>query len=373
MKIAIDVSRIVNEKAGIGRCTSELVRALLKIDKKNRYLLICTFIRGEKSKKALMETFAQKNVEIKYLKLPGKLKETIWHSRLPIVKKILAGADVYLAPTFLDVITNLAIPQVVIIHDLSTFRFPQHLGKKLAIYFDRQTEVATRLAKKIICISESTKRDLIKILHVEPKKIQVIYPGNALLPPAAANLPAGLKSRAYILTVGTLEPRKNFSSLFKAYALLPLELQEQHPLVVVGGKGWNTGEIFELILQLKLDDKVKFLGHVDDKVLAKLYQEAEIFVYPSLYEGFGLPVLEALGFGLPVITSNTSSLPEVVGEAGVLIDPTEPKSIARALQHLLEHKNIARKLSQAAFSQAKKFSWKTTAIDVLKLLESLVE
>jgi glycosyltransferase involved in cell wall biosynthesis len=144
-------------------------------------------------------------------------------------------------------------------------------------------------------------------------------------------------------------------------------------LVIVGAKGWNVGPIFELVEQLNLSDKIKFLGFTTDKVLAKLYKEAAVFCYPSLYEGFGLPVTEAMHFGLPVVTSNLSSLPEAAGKAALLVNPNEPKEISSALERLLEYQDEAQKLGQQAEIWAKKFNWPDSAREVLKLFQSLVK
>jgi len=373
MKIAIDVSRIANEKAGVGRYTANLVKTLIDKDTKNEYLLLCSFFRGDEEKRKIMSAYQRPNVKIKYLKLPGKFKESLWHSKLPLVERFLGDADVYLAPTFLDVISNLKIPQAVVIHDLSTFKYPEHLGKKQADYFNRQTRKAVKLAKKIIAISENTEKDLLEILKVPEQKIEVIYPGQSKFAEISPNLPAGLKEQSYVLYVGTVEPRKNLIGLFEAYALLAPTLQEKYPLVVVGAQGWNTGDTYRVFSALKLENKVKFLGYQPDKMLAKLYKEAAVFCYPSLYEGFGIPVLEAMEFSLPVVTSNISSLPEVAGEAAVLVDPSSSRSISEALQRLLEHKDEAEVLGKKAKIQAQKFDWQKTAQKVSKMLESLVK
>ncbi|MGA2667110.1 MAG: glycosyltransferase family 1 protein [Patescibacteria group bacterium] len=373
MKIAIDASRIANEKAGVGRYTADLIKSLLQLDRQNEYLLLGVFFRGEKAKKEIMKLYERPNVKIKYLKLPGKLKEAVWHSKAPIASKFLEDADIYLAPTFLDVIANLKIPQVVVIHDLSTFKYPEHLGEKLAPYFNKWTHEACRKATKIIAISKHTKKDIVEILKINEEKIVVIYPGVTEFPAPAAELPGKLVAKSYILSVGTVEPRKNLSGLFKAYALLPRALKEKYPLVIVGAKGWNVGPIFELVEQLNLSDKIKFLGFTTDKVLAKLYKEAAVFCYPSLYEGFGLPVTEAMHFGLPVVTSNLSSLPEAAGKAALLVNPNEPKEISSALERLLEYQDEAQKLGQQAEIWAKKFNWPDSAREVLKLFQSLVK
>lgn len=372
MRIAIDASRAINEKAGIGRYTLELIRHLLAVDQKNKYLLIFSFMRSSRRKEKIIKEFQKyPKVQTKVLHIPGQLKEKMWNWKLPWFKHLLGETDVFYGPSFLEVNLGLKIPQVVTIYDLTTFLFPKHLGKTMTERYNLKTQKACQKVQKIIAISRSTKDDLTKLLKVSATKIEVIYPGKNDLPSPANNLPKGLKSKSYILAVGTIEPRKNLIGLFKAYALLPIALQEKYPLVVAGAEGWNTGETFNCLKVLKLDNKVKFLGFVSDGVLSKLYKETALFVYPSLYEGFGFPVLEALSFGAPVITSNVSSLPEVAGKAAVLVDPNEPKSISNAIQKLLEHKEDADKLRLIAQKQADKFSWQMSAQETLKVFEGI--
>lgn len=372
MRIAIDASRAVNEKAGIGRYTLELIRHLLAVDQKNEYLLIFSFMRSNSHKEKIIKEFQKyPKVQTKVFHLPGHLKEKMWDWQLPWFKHWLGKTDIFYAPSFLEVNLGLKIPQVVTIYDLTTLLFPKHLGKTMTERYNLKTKRACQKVQKIIAISKSTKNDLIKLLKVPAAKIEVIYPGKNDLESPAANLPKGLKSKSYILAVGTIEPRKNLIGLFKAYALLPIALQEKYPLVVAGAEGWNTGETFNCLKVLKLEDKVKFLGFVSDGVLSKLYQETALFVYPSLYEGFGFPVLEALSFGVPVITSDISSLPEVAGSAAVLVEPRKSKSISNAIQKLLEHKEEADKLRHLAKKQADKFSWQKTAKETLKVFEEI--
>lgn len=372
MKIAIDASRAVNERAGIGRYTLELIKKLIEIDKDNQYLLFFSFMRSSIYKKKIIKEFQKyKNVEIKIFKIPGNLKEKVWGWKVSWFKRFLKGVDVYYAPSFLEVNLGLNLPQVVTIYDLTPFLFPEHLGKKLSDFFNLRTKQACEKAAKIIVISESTKNDLQKTLKVPESKLKVIYPGLNLLSTPSEKLPAGLKPKLYILTVGTLEPRKNLIGLFKAYVLLPPRIQRKYPLAIVGAKGWNTGETFEVYKKLKLEGKVKFLGYVSDAILANLYHHAAIFVYPSLYEGFGFPVLEALSYGIPVVTSNISSLPEVIGKAGLLVNPQDPKEITSAMQKLLEHKNERERLSRLSKAQAAKFNWQISAKQTLKIFDEL--
>lgn len=371
MKIAIDASRAVNEKAGIGRYALELVKKLVEIDQKNEYLLLFSFVKSDPLKLKIIKSFKGPNVSTKIYKIPGNVKEKVWGWKIPWFKYLLGKADVFYAPSFFEVNLGLKIPQVVTIYDLTTFLFPEHRGQEVSGRLNRRTRQACRKAAKIIAISEATGKDLVEKLKVAAAKIKVIYPGRNALAKPVKNLPASLKRGAYILSVGTLEPRKNLIGLFKAYALLPLRLRERYPLVVCGAKGWNTGEIFATLSKLKLEDKVKFLGFVSDGTLAKLYAEAAIFVYPSFYEGFGFPVLEALSFGTPVLTSNVSSLPEVAGQAAILVDPKETNAISRGIQQVLEHQEEACELKKRGKKQAQKFSWEKAAKEMIKVFEEV--
>jgi len=371
IKIAIDASRAINEQAGIGRYTRDLIKTMTLIDKKNQYLLFFSYWRKNPKKEREIKSFKAPNVKIKTLRLPGNFKEKAWLWKLPWYEKILEDADVFFAPSFLEVNFGLQIPQVMTIHDLTTFIWPEHRGREISQRLSKRTKDAARKVEKIIAVSGSTAKDALKYLKLSKAKIKVIYPGLTGLPEPAKTLPKGLKAKSFILFVGTIEPRKNLAGLFKAYALLPPPLQEKYPLAIVGAEGWNTGEIYETIKTLKLEGKIKFLGFVSDPVLAKLYQEAVVFVYPSFYEGFGLPVLEALSFKTAVLTSNTSSLPEVAGQAVLLIDPKDPKSITSGLQRLLEGKAERQLLQNEAEKQVKKFSWERAARETMRLLEEV--
>jgi len=369
MTIAIDVSRAVNEKAGVGKYTKNLVENLLKIDTEDDFLLFFNFWRNYKTKKQQAEIYKQAKTQIYCSRFPGLVKEGILRSHFGFYGKKLAKAQLFLAPTFLDIDLSLKIPQVVVIHDLSMFLFPQHLGQKKSDKYQQITKLACAKAQKIIAVSYSTKKDLTKILKVPEKKITVIYPGLIKFTKIAQNLPNNLKPKTYILTVGTVEPRKNLKNLLTAYSLLPMALKEKYPLVIVGAYGWNVSQDLKEVKDIK---NIIILGYIANDELAKLYKEARVFVYPSLYEGFGLPIIEAMQFGTPVITSNISSMPEVAGKAGILIDPKDPKNISQAIQNILEEKIDRNKLVKLSKDQANKFFWQDTAQETLKVMQDIV-
>jgi len=371
MKIAIDASRAVNEKAGIGRYTKEIVENLLKIDKKNKYVLIFSYFRRDQEKERYMESLKSSRAKVKFLKIPGSVKEETWRWKISWFDKFLEEPDVFFAPSFFEVNYGLKTPQVMTIHDLTTFLYPAHRGREVSTRLSNRAKEAARMSQKIISISQATAQDSEKFLDTSDTKIEVIYPGLSKLIYPSNNLPEGLIAKSYLLYVGTIEPRKNLVGLLQAYEMLPRKLQERYPLVIVGAKGWNTGRIYRIYQKLKSKENIKFMGFLPDSILAKLYKEAAVFVYPSFYEGFGLPVLEALGYGIPVITSNRSSLPEVTGDAAALIDPSDLKSIARAIQRLLGDSKMRLALGQKGRIQAKKFSWEKAANETLRVLEEV--
>jgi len=368
MRIAIDVSRAINEKAGIGRMTRELVKNIIK-DKNNQYILIFTYFRSHPDKIKQINSFKTPNVEIRTAKIPGNLKEMIWGKNLPLFNHLYKDADILLAPSFFEFKKGLKIPQVVIIYDLTTFLFPDQRGQKVSERLNKRTKLACRKSQKIIAISESTKKDLIKLLKIPQEKIAVIYPGLNKFSKIIPVLPKrfALHPKRYILFVGTIEPRKNLKTLLFAYRLLPVAMRGKYPLIIVGAKGWNNDEELKIVGNTQ---GVNWLGYVSDHILAKLYREAAVLAYPSLYEGFGFPVIEAMQFGTPVVTANRSSLPEAAGSAGVQITPLDKKALARALQSVLEGKNNAQEAKKRR-EQANRFNWGKTAQQVIQLLEGV--
>jgi len=360
MKIAINASRAINEKAGVGRVADKLIQNLLEIDSKDQYLLLFNFFRNREIKNQAAMVFIRPNSQIKISHWPGGLQEYWFSCNIP---KSLA-ADVYLAPTFLDFQIGLNIPQVVIIHDLTNFTHPEHAGQEISERYQQKTRQAAQKAAQIITVSESTKQDVIKILKVDPSKIKVVYPGNTKFP-SGGKIPQYLTPNCYLLFVGTIEPRKNLIGLLRAYSLLPTALRKKYPLVIVGGKGWNNNRELQEIGQTP---GVKWLGYVSDADLGALYKNAKVFAFPSLYEGFGIPVIEAQQFGVPVITSNISSLPEACGEGGVLIGPEDPEDIATALEKILTNEKLYQNLSRKALDNSQKFSWTKSAEKTLEVL-----
>jgi glycosyltransferase involved in cell wall biosynthesis len=255
-------------------------------------------------------------------------------------------------------------PSVITIHDLSFLFYPHNFPASKRLYLRTFTRLSVRRARRVIAISENTRRDVVQQYGILPEKVDKIYYG---LDPIFQPLPAGQVAdfrrqrglpERFILFVGTLEPRKNVARLIDAYAQLP---SHDPPLLLVGGKGWLYDAILRRVEELNLTDKVHFVGYVPGEELPWWYNAADLFVYPSVYEGFGLPPLEAMACGAPVITSNISSLPEVVGEAGLLIDPEDIQAMAEAMERVLADEDLPEAMRAAGLAQARRFSWQEAA------------
>jgi glycosyltransferase involved in cell wall biosynthesis len=257
-----------------------------------------------------------------------------------------------------------SVPFVVTVHDLSFLLYPEGFRKPNRLYLTSFTRWSVQRARRVIAVSDSTRRDVVRLYGISPDKVDVVHNG---VDPCFQPLPAseitafkvkqGLPER-FLLFVGTLEPRKNVIRLIESYAQLPAD---RPPLMLVGGKGWLYDEIFARVETLGLGDNVRFAGFVPPEDLPKWYNAATLFVYPSLYEGFGLPPLEAMACGTPVVTSTASSLPEVVGPAGLSVDPTDTEALTEAMDQVLRDQDLQDKMRAAGLVQAQGFSWQETA------------
>jgi glycosyltransferase involved in cell wall biosynthesis len=268
---------------------------------------------------------------------------------------------------------------VVTIHDLAFRRYPEVLTADARRYFEQATAAAVRRADAIVTVSEQTRQDLISDYGVASDRVYRVYNGVA-----SRFCPGDSKETArervsqtygldtpYIFFLGTLEPRKNAEGLIQAFHRLYQEGLTDLTLVLAGGKGWLYDTIFETVATLDIEDRVRFLDHVPDEDLPDLYRAAQVFAWPSFYEGFGLPVLEAMACGTPVVTSNTSSLPEVTGDAALLVDPHRPDEIASAIGSLFEDQALLEDLQLRGLRQAAQFSWHRCAKQTLDVYHTI--
>ncbi len=260
-------------------------------------------------------------------------------------------------------------PTVVTVHDIAFERFPDHYPASQTRYLSTLTRISARRATRVIAVSDATRRDLIEFYGIPDQRIAVVDNGIDeffRVPPAesseAFRCQHGLPGQ-FLLFVGTLQPRKNLEGLLQAYALIARKLD--WPLVVIGGAGWLHSPIQRTVRRLGLANRVRFEGYVDAIELPGWYAAATIFTFPSHYEGFGLPVLEAMACGTPVITSTTSSLPEVAGDSAVLVNPSSPTQIAHAILELAENDGRRRELAERGLRRAAGYSWERTARETL--------
>jgi glycosyltransferase involved in cell wall biosynthesis len=257
---------------------------------------------------------------------------------------------------------------IVTLYDLSFYLYPEYFRPLQRLYLQIGTRISARRAQRIITISESTKRDAVRLLNLDVNSIDVAMPGvdAVFFKPIDANALAQFRREKnlpdhFVLFLGTREPRKNIPSLLRAFALAKRRLQVPHYIVLAGGRGWMDQDIPQVLAETGLTNEVIFPGFVPDKELPFWYRAADVFVYPSQYEGFGMPALEALASGTPVITSNVSSLPEAVGNAALLIDPKSPEEIADALVRVLNDEALRYEMQARGVQHARQFTWTRAA------------
>jgi glycosyltransferase involved in cell wall biosynthesis len=288
-----------------------------------------------------------------------------------------AGVDLLHALAFVGPVVA-PCPFIVTVYDLSFLRYPEAFRPLNRLYLTHFTASSVKRASAIIAISESTRQDLITLLGAPPERTHTIYCGvdAAFRPLPAAEVAAFKQARqlpnTFVLFLGTLEPRKNLGGLLRAYGQWRQADPFAPPLLIAGGQGWYYAQIYELVKTLHLAEHVHFTGYVPQADLPLFYNAAALFVYPSHFEGFGLPVLEAMACGTPVITSNLSSLPEVAGEAALLVDPTDTVALAEAMAEVMDSPARRADLGQQALARAAQFSWQQTTLQTVALYRQVI-
>ncbi len=350
MKIAIDVSQMCYEGTGVARYVYGLTKALLLAGSKHEFLLYAGVFRRRAYFKALARTLPWSQASWRLLPLPPKVA-SLTLNLFPIrVEWLLGKVDVVHTSDWVE--PSSKSPSVTTIHDLVFKQYPETVDPLILRAQTRRLAKIVADDSMIIADSKSTKNDLMKIYNLNEARIKVIYPGiDSIYKPQSKKEIDRVKNTynlpdQYIFSLGTQEPRKNLPRLVEAVRGLDL------PLVIAGRHGWG--------------DHTQTLGFVPDADLPALYSGAAVFAYPSLYEGFGFPVLEAMACGTPVVTSNLSSLPEVAGDAGVLIDPTDVDSIRSGIKLAIKNRDS---LIKKGLKQAKNFTWEKTAKQVLEVYE----
>lgn len=367
MRIAIDYTPALRQGAGIGRYTRGLVDGLRALSPADSItLLVAADAAGQGA--AAAPPFS-----IRRIPLTGRQQAVLWHRlHLPLPADWFAGdVDIYHSPDF--VLPPLRRARgVMTVHDLSFLRAPECADPGLRRYLERAVPHALRRAARILADSSSTRHDLLTLLGIDAARIDVVYPGvgPAYQPVTDTAQRQTVRQRygldrPFILSVGTLEPRKNYERLIQAYAAAQAAARLPHQLVIAGGRGWLYQSIFDTVEQSGLGSSVRFLGYVAETDLPTLYSLADIFVFPSRYEGFGIPVIESMACGAPVIAANNSSLPEAAGDAALLVAAEDVDGLAHALLRLLADDALRTTLRQRGFSQAARFTWASAAQSLL--------
>lgn len=371
MIIGIDVRMLARgTRSGIEEYTINLLSNMISLDNNIEYRL---FYNGYKKTKLEYDFLKAPNVQLKEFKIPNRpLDASFQFLNYPKIDRMLGDIDLFFSPHIFSSSVSKKCRTLTTFHDLSFENYPEFYSTgKNYWHFSMNPKKQARTADKIIAVSQSTKDDLINIYNIEPKKIKVIYSG--------INQESGIMNHEseiskvrrkynlpekYILYLGTLEPRKNIIGLIKAFEILNTKYQ----LVIAGSKGWLYKDIFKTVQNSPAKNDIIFTGYIDDKDKSTLYSLADLFVYPSFYEGFGFPPLEAMACGTPVITSNFSSLPEAVGNAAITINPYNIDELARAMEMILTDKKLKDILTERGLEQIKKFSWQNCARETLKFI-----
>jgi glycosyltransferase involved in cell wall biosynthesis len=383
MKIGIDIRCLVEgRRTGVEEYTINLLNNLFEIDKKNRYVL---FLNSFRKSRAEVEEFKKyKNVSVKIFRYPNKLINFLfWYFHWPKIDQMLGGVDVLFFPNIIFGAWSRKTKLLLTIHDLSFERYQETFSWKRRLWhiFINPKKLCQD-ARKIIAVSDSTKNDLAELYGIAENKIKTIYSAvSENYMPINRNDSKLIEVKEkynlpfkFILYLGTIEPRKNIAGIVRAYDYLrKLNYPElaKFKLVIAGASGWKQEKIFTEIRNSPFGSDIIFAGYIHDDDKPAVYNLASVFVYPSFFEGFGFPPLEAMKSGTPVITSNSSSFPEIVGKAAIMIDPDKPDEIGEALRQILLDKNLQEKLRNDGFEQAKIFSWRKTAQDFLGIIQEL--
>lgn len=368
MRIGIDARPLIGQKSGIGHYLEQILLAWVSNDRGHEFVL-----------------FSPREFDVPYklrfmkkVVVQGRVSSLWMQYAMPFLAK-LHGIDLFWGPNYsIPLIKTRRLKTVMTIHDMVSFVHPETLPGKTVFHNKYGLPLYCRHVDGILTVSESSKCDLLHFIGDPGVEIAITSLG---VRPEFARRSSHTQqvlqqhnlTFPYILCVGTIEPRKNLIRVVQAYARLLKEEGTDHRLVLVGAKGWKFSSLYQLLENDPyLRERVCFLGYVEDKDLPSVYQGASMLVYPSLYEGFGLPPLEAMAAGIPVVASKISSLPEVVGDAGLLVDPYSIEEIAGAMGRILREPDLAEELAAAGKARAAEFTWERTANETMDLFERVI-
>lgn len=377
MKIAIDISQICYEATGVATYTRRLVESLLAIDKTNEYILFGLAFRQRKIIEDFFKTCQNINRKVlpRFYSIPQGMANFFGNSlHYPDIKLLTGNIDLFHSSDWIQ--PNISVKRITTVHDLVIKKYPELSDPYIVSTQEKRLYWVRTECDTVIADSEATKKDLVDILKLDGKKIEVIYPGVEKSFIKASDSEIDLVKKKYdltddyILAVGTIEPRKNIKRVISAFDefchhSLISSYKKPIQLVLAGNMGWERG-----IKPLK---NLKILGRIPTADLPSLYSGAELFVYPSLYEGFGLPVLEAMACETPVITSSRGSLKEVAGDAALLVDPEETSDITTSMVRLFIDSELRNSMIKKGKQQTENFKWENTGRKMLECYQKLID
>lgn len=367
IRIALDCRWVSGDSGGIRQYTLNLVKNLSLIDKANEYFLIYDDVKTRE----LLEANIRNSGNFHFYFLNCGPFSLLNQVVLPI-KLNRQKINVFHSPNFMmPLFAGKGCKTVITIHDLIPFLFPEMCAQSKKVkalpVFKKLISYVAGKTDKIITDSNNSQKDILRVFSLPESKVKVIYIGISDCYRVDKN---NLAKKNFLLYVGRQDPSKNLLGIIKAFARL--KNRDNYQLVITGKKDNRYPEPYSLVSRMNLEKEIVFTGVVSGEELFRLYNSAALFVFPSLYEGFGLPPLEAMACGCPVITSNTSSLPEVVGDAGVLVNPYDVNELAKAMERVLEDGDLREKLIKKGLERVKLFSWQKAASQTLEVYESLV-
>ena len=378
MRIGIDVRSLAGARyGGVGEYVQNILPAIFEAAPEHSFHL---FYNSRKNPEAFLEwkkKFDYPNVEIHRFSYPNKLFTfACRYFKRPYIDKLIGGVDIFFSPHFIPAPVSRDCKKVTTFHDLSFEYFPEYFNNYRRLWhMYMNPRKQAHEADAIIAVSHSTKNDLKNIYSISGDKINVIHSGvcdSVVNPPSEkwSNIKKkyGLRDN-YILSLSTIEPRKNITGLIRAFNYIKTDSDIY--LVIAGAKGWSYKDIFAEAARSPRADKIIFTGPVEEREKYFLYKNAKVFVYPSLYEGFGFPPLEAMHSGTPTVASMTTSLPEITQGSALLINPYVPADIASAIEAILSDKRLAQMFSERGRETSSHFKWETTAKDTLRLFEEI--
>jgi glycosyltransferase involved in cell wall biosynthesis len=380
MNIGIDISSLIYDR-GVSRYNANLVKALCKEKDLNLFLYGASLRQESKLKRITKEITKDSlaSVKINIQKLPPSLLTRFWDFGFNPINKIFPKLDLFHSWDWIQP-PDKDLPLVSTIHDLAILKYPETAHPKILKRHQKSWKILKDRKAHIIAVSQATKKDIIEQLEIPSSRIHVIYEAlpqetaqvaNQLGEEKYEKIKHKLKlNKPYLLFVGTREPRKNLKRLIKAWD----SLAKTHDLIIAGEEGWDETGKNKTTKEGDRVVKPRFLGKVSDQELVVLYSEADCFVYPSLYEGFGLPILEAFSFGTPVVTSNVSSMPEVAGNAAELVNPNNIEDIKKGIEKILNESEIKqRERLQKMIIRLQLFSWQRVAKETREIYERIYQ